>query len=128
MKTEVMLFVKDVEASSRWYRQLLGAHSGHGGSEYEMIVDDDKNLLFQLHRQDGDEHGIDLTDDATPRGAGVLCYVQVADLLAIHERARTMNAALVSEPAWIELAGHTEFIVRDPDGFALAIYTRGKRV
>ena len=37
MKSEVMFFVADVEKSSTWYQNLLGARSGHGGSEYEMI-------------------------------------------------------------------------------------------
>ena len=25
--------------SSRWYREVLGCASGHGGSEYERLVD-----------------------------------------------------------------------------------------
>ena len=32
------LFVDDVEASSRWYQALLGAQSGHGGPEFEMLT------------------------------------------------------------------------------------------
>ena len=50
MKTEVMLFVNDVQKSSLWYQNLLGAKSGHGGPEYEMILDQEDELLFQLHK------------------------------------------------------------------------------
>ncbi|MDP7143742.1 MAG: hypothetical protein QGI68_02105 [Pseudomonadales bacterium] len=125
MRTEVMLFVQDVESSSKWYQQLLEAKSGHGGSEYEMIVDDEGSLLFQLHHLDGDEHNVNVTA-STSRGDGVLTYVHVDDVNRIHERAKTMNANVLTNPNYIELAGHTEFIIRDPDGYSLAIYSNGK--
>lgn len=125
MKTEIMLFVDDVEKSSAWYQQLLGAKSGHGGPEYEMIIDEEGELLFQLHKLDGDEHGVDLSRDDSPRGEGVLVYVNVADMQAIYRRAQSMKANVLRAPTFIELAGHTEFVVKDPDGYSLAIYTRG---
>jgi len=124
VKTEIMLFVKDVHSSSTWYQNLLGATSAHGGPEYEMLTDSEGELLFQLHKLDGDEHGVNLSDDSTIRGAGVLCYVRVDDVHDVHARALTMKADVKSEPIFIELARHTEFIVRDPDGYSLAIYTR----
>ncbi len=125
MRSEVMLFVRDVAKSSSFLQQLLGAKSGHGGEEYEMIVDEEGTLLFQLHRLDGDEHGVELTD-STPRGAGVLVYVNVDDVRAVYRRAREMKADIVTAPGYNPLAYHTEFVVRDPDGYGLAVYTRGK--
>lgn len=128
MKTEVMLFVRDVPASSRFYQELLGARSGHGGSEYEMIVDGDRNLLLQLHHLDADEHpGVSPAHDDR-RGVGVLVYIQVDDPLAVYGQALSMNEAeVVSEPRYVELAGHTEFIMRDRDGYNLAICAAGDR-
>lgn len=128
MKTEVMLFVEDVEKTSAWYQDLLGARSGHGGSEYEMIIDEEGELLFQLHKLDGDEHGIDLSGDDSPRGAGILVYVSVDDVQGVYRRAQSMGANMLGAPAFIELAGHTEFVVKDPNGYSLAIYTRGNHV
>jgi catechol 2,3-dioxygenase-like lactoylglutathione lyase family enzyme len=125
MKVDVMLFVRDVEASSRWYQELLGAKSGHGGAEYEMIVDHDDTLLFQLHQLEGEEHSADSLADEDKRGAGVHMYVLVDDLSGVHRQAASMGADLRSEPQYIELARHTEFIVRDPDGYSLAIYSAG---
>ena len=58
------LFVDDVEASSRWYQALLGAQSGHGGPEFEMLTLDGA-LILQLHHASADEHG----DDRLPAGA-----------------------------------------------------------
>lgn len=125
MKTEAMLFVTDVEGSSAWYQSLLGARSGHGGAEYEMIVDDEGELLFQFHRLDGEEHGVSLADAEVPRGAGVLLYVNVPDVIATYRKAREMGAVIEAEPSFQRLAGHTEFVLRDPDGYLLAPYTRG---
>jgi catechol 2,3-dioxygenase-like lactoylglutathione lyase family enzyme len=126
LKTEVMLFVQDVEASSAWYQRILGARSAHGGSEYEMLTDESGELLFQLHKLDGDEHGVNLSDDSSPRGAGVLCYVNVEDVRQVYRNALDMDANVADEPSYIELAGHTEFVIQDPDGYSLAIYSRGK--
>ena len=125
MKTEVMLFVRDVEASSAWYQELLGARSAHGGSEYEMLTDEAGELLFQLHKLEGDEHGVNLNDDSSPRGAGILCYVNVENVSQVYKKALDMGANVQGEPTFIKLAGHTEFIVKDPDGYSLAIYSRG---
>ena len=121
-----MFFVRDVAASSQWYQNLIGAKSGHGGDEYEMMVNDEGAVLFEFHPIGGDEHGDMDIDDQIPRGAGILVYVEVEDVRAIFAKALEMNAEVQSEPVYIELAYHTEFVVKDPDGYRLAIYTRGK--
>jgi hypothetical protein len=35
-----MVAVRDVDASRRFYLRVLGAESGHGGNEYEQVVND----------------------------------------------------------------------------------------
>ncbi len=40
MKCTPMIVVRDVPASSRWYQQLLGLESAHGGDEFEMLMGD----------------------------------------------------------------------------------------
>jgi len=60
-----MLFVDDVEAASRWFPSLLGAKSAHGGRDCEMLDDAQGELLLQLHRADGREHG----DASGPKGS-----------------------------------------------------------
>lgn len=124
MKAEVMLFVRDVEISSAWYQQLLDARSGHGGSEFEMILSQQNELLLQLHKLEGDEHGIDMSDQSVPRGAGILIYFQVEDVNHTFEVAKSMDAHIETEPTFIKLARHTECIIQDPDGYSLAVYSR----
>ena len=126
MALEPMLFVDDVEATSRWFQSLLGLKSAHGGKEYEMLMDDAKQLVLQLHHADAEEHGGERLPAGSVRGAGVLLYFKVEDVRAAHARAKAMKAMVEGEPLFIKLAGHTEFVVRSPDGYALALYQRGE--
>ena len=91
-----------------------------------MIVDESGALLLQLHHLEGDEHAVGAIDDGAERGAGVMLCVEVADVHAAHTRAVTMGADVRSEPEFIELAGHTEFVVRDPDGYSVAVLTSAR--
>jgi len=126
MAFDPMLFVDDVEATSRWFLSLLGLKSAHGGREYEMLMDDAGQLALQLHRADAEEHGGDRLPAGSARGAGVLLYFKVPDVRAVHAKARAMKATVEGDPAFIKLAGHTEFVVRTPDGYAIGVYQRGE--
>ena len=118
MRTDTMLFVADVEASSRWYQEFLGMQSGHGGAEFEMLMDDDTPLL-QLHRLSADhDHGV-RTDGAL--GNGVVVFVHVEDVDAAHARAVELGIDVVEAPHENELAGMRECTVRDPDGYTLTL-------
>jgi predicted enzyme related to lactoylglutathione lyase len=54
-RSQTMLMVRDVEASSRWYQQLLGLTSDHGGAEYERLLAD-RELVLQLHHEGTAHH------------------------------------------------------------------------
>jgi hypothetical protein len=56
----------------------------------------------------------------------VLLYFKTPDVRAAHARAVSMGASTEGPPTYIKLAGHTEFVVRTPDGYALALYQRGE--
>jgi predicted enzyme related to lactoylglutathione lyase len=121
-----MLFVDDVEASSRWYQELFGVTSAHGGPEFEMLAVGEHDIVLQLHKADAEEHGGPRLPAGAARGAGVLLYFQVADVDAVHAahaRAVAMGATVESGPTYIEAAHHTETLVLDPDGYAVAIHS-----
>ena len=118
MRTETMLFAEDVEATSRWYQEFLGVESGHGGAEYEMLMDG-KTLLLQLHQLDADhDHGVGTT---TPFGHGVIIYVHVDDVHAAYERAKELELDICAELTYNEQAYMHEFTVRDPNGYAIGV-------
>jgi catechol 2,3-dioxygenase-like lactoylglutathione lyase family enzyme len=121
-----MIFTDDVETTSRWYQALLGLKSAHGGPHYEMLMDEAGALALQLHHAGAEEHGGERLPAGSARGAGVLLYIRTEDVRATYAKAQGMGARSEGEPAFIDLAGHTEFVVRDPDGYAIAVYQHGR--
>lgn len=118
MRTDTMLFAKDVAATSQWYQDFLGMQSGHGGSEFEMLMDGD-TLLLELHEADADhDHGV-ATD--SPLGNGVLVFVHVDDPHAARTRAEELDIEVVSDLQYNPQARLTEFTVRDPNGYAICV-------
>lgn len=120
VRAQPMLVVSDVPASSRWYQQVLGAESGHGGAEYEQIVVDD-DVVLQLHTRDGDpEHG-PLATPEVPVGNGVAAWFEVDDLDAGSDRIAEARAH-VEWPLHVnDLAHHREIWLRDPDGYRVVL-------
>ncbi len=114
-----MLFVRDVRASGAWYRDLLGAATDHDRDDFDRIVDGDQ-VLMMLHRWDHAEHGMPARPTDAEAGLGVMVWVTVPDLDAVHARAGAMGAEIVSEPHRNPLAGWREFTLRDPDGYRIA--------
>lgn len=121
MQPQPLIAVRDVEASSRWYQRLLGCKSGHGGAQYEQLVDPEGALILQLHDWDAHEHP-HLGDPALePYGNGVLLWFQIADFDAAVERARALAAEILEEPHLNRNAGHRETWLRDPDGYVVVL-------
>jgi predicted enzyme related to lactoylglutathione lyase len=118
MRPQPLIAVSDVEASSRWYQQLLGCRSAHGGAEYERLVSD-AALILQLHGPIGDP-------DIKPYGNGVLLWFEVDDLDAAIARAEQMKAHVLmprhrNPPSGDGGPNHWEVWLRDPDGYAVVL-------
>ncbi len=120
MRVQPLITVRDVEASSRWYQELLGCESGHGGPEYEMLLKDGQ-LLLQLHHWNDHEHPNMGDPDAAPHGYGVLLWFETATFDAAVERARALGAHIIEEPRVNPSAKHRECWMRDPDGYTIVL-------
>lgn len=120
MQPHPMIAVKDVEASSAWYQNLLKCRSGHGGAEYEQLIGKTDELILQLHHWDVHEHP-HLGDPDQPKGNGVLLWFRVDDFDAAVSRAQTMNAEILDGPLVNPNAKHREIWIRDPDGFVVVL-------
>ena len=123
MKPQPLISVADVEASSRWYQDLLGCHSAHGGAEYERLLSDGV-LVLQLHRWDVEHHHGRLGDPSVQPGNGVLLWFEVEDFDAALARAEALNAEVViprhrNPPDGNGGPNHWELWVRDPDGYTV---------
>ncbi len=120
MKLAPLICVADVEISSRWYQQLLGCVSGHGGSHYERLNAPDGQLLLQLHRWDVDHHHGPIGDPALPHGNGLLLWFELPDFDAAAERALAMHVA-VTRPRHLSENGNWELWLRDLDGYGVVL-------
>jgi catechol 2,3-dioxygenase-like lactoylglutathione lyase family enzyme len=123
MELRPMLQVRDVAASSRWYQDVLGLSSGHGGDEFEMLFDGERFVL-QLHHLDAHEHGFSHAEPDAPRGLGVSLWFEASDRAAFEAlflRAQQAGAEVVEPPHWNPLAHHHEATLVDPDRYIVVI-------
>jgi catechol 2,3-dioxygenase-like lactoylglutathione lyase family enzyme len=126
MRSQPLLVVTDVEASSRWYQRLLGCRSDHGGAEYERLVHGDR-LVMQLHAFDVAHHHGALGDrDDKPYGNGVLLWFEVDDFDAAAARVAELKADVVlprhrNPPDGQGGPNHWELWLRDPDGYTVVL-------
>jgi predicted enzyme related to lactoylglutathione lyase len=124
---QTMIAVRDVEASSRWYQELLGLTSDHGGVEYERLLSDGV-LVLQLHQRDTTHHHGLIGDPDRSVGNGVLLWFgDVSDFEAVVARADQLGAAVVRSPHRNPPSGegngpsHREIWISDPDGYTVVV-------
>lgn len=118
-----LIAVRDVRASSRWYRQLLALDSlpehPHRDS-YDRLLSA-RQLILQLHAWDQHDHPNIVNANAAPPGHGVLIWFQVDDFDSVVERARALRAQIILEPHFNPSPNHREVWLRDPDGYVVVI-------
>lgn len=124
MRPQPLVCVKDVEASSRWYQQLLNCQSDHGGPNYERLNFAGK-LVMQLHRWEEEHHHGPIGDPLLPPGNGLLLWFEVDDFDAAVARAEALNADVIlprhRNPPGEGGPNHWEIWLRDPDGYKVVL-------
>ena len=125
MRPQPLIAVRDVEASSRWYRRLLGCQSDHGGAEYERLNSGGR-LVMQLHQWAVEHHHGPIGDPDQAHGNGVLLWFEVDDFDAAVARAEELEAEVVmarhrNPPDGDGGPNHWEIWLRDPDGYTVVL-------
>jgi catechol 2,3-dioxygenase-like lactoylglutathione lyase family enzyme len=120
IQSQPLIAVRDVAASSRWYQRVLGCKSGHGGHEYEQLLDG-ATMILQLHHWDAHEHAHMGDPAKRPYGNGVLLWFQVPDFAAAVERAGAIAAEVLEGPMTNPNANQREIWLRDPDGYVVVL-------
>jgi catechol 2,3-dioxygenase-like lactoylglutathione lyase family enzyme len=115
-----MIAVADVPQTSRWYQQMLGATSGHGGAEYEQLLVDGV-MVLQLHRLEVGHHHGAIGDPELPLGNGVAVWFEVDEFDAAVRRIQVGAAEIVTDVHLNPNAGHREIWIRDLDGYLVVL-------
>ncbi len=126
-RAQTLVGVRDVEASSRWYQQLLGLVSDHGGPDDERLLADGV-LVLQLHQREVEHHHGLVADPVGAVGNGVLLWFgDVADFDGVVTRAAELGAPVVRAPHRNPPSGqgngpsHREVWLKDPDGYTVVV-------
>ena len=123
VRSQPLIAVRDVRASSRWYQHLLGTSAlpehEHRDTYNGMLCDG--HLILQLHAWDEEHHPNLVNANAAPCGHGVLLWFEVDDFDAAVGRAGSLKAQVVEEPHVNPNAGHREIWLRDPNGYVVVV-------
>jgi catechol 2,3-dioxygenase-like lactoylglutathione lyase family enzyme len=126
MRPQPLICCGDVEASSRWYQQLLNCQSAHGGPHYERLMASGK-LVLQLHNwQTEHDHGRIGDPNDQPPGNGVLLWFEIDDIDAAIARVAAMRVEVIlprhrNPPDGNGGPNHWEIWLRDPDGYKVVL-------
>jgi hypothetical protein len=123
VRVEPLIAVRDVRASSCWYRELLGADSlpEHGHRDVYDRVQCGGQLVLQLHAWDKEDHpNLTNRDEARP-GHGVLLWFEVSNFDVVVSKAQALHAQVILEPHVNPAPRHREIWLRDPDGYVVVI-------
>jgi extradiol dioxygenase family protein len=123
VKSQPLIAVHDVRASSRWYCALLDAEAlpeHEHRNNYDRVLCGGE-LVLQLHAWDIEDHPNLVDPEAGPHGHGTLIWFEVKAFDDVVCRARQMGADCVLEPFVNPAPAHREMWLRDPDGYVVVI-------
>jgi catechol 2,3-dioxygenase-like lactoylglutathione lyase family enzyme len=119
-RLETIIAVKDVAKSSKWYQDLLGLKSKHGGDTFEMLANEKGEVILCLHHWGEHDHPT-MKDPQITVGNGLILFFRVSDLNKVWNEAVRLDFALEQSPHLNENSGQQQFILRDLDNYYLII-------
>lgn len=119
VRTETIIAVKNVQRSSKFYQDLLGCKSEHGGDTFD-ILKSDKTVVLCLHKWGEHEHPTMLNSEKEA-GNGLILFFRVDNLDHILKNAKQLNANIEKDIHYNENSLKNQFILRDLDNYYLII-------
>lgn len=119
-RLETIIAVKEISKSSKWYQDLLGLKSSHGGDTFEMLADKNGKVILCLHHWGAHDHPT-LTNPNITVGNGLVLYFRVSDFNEVWSNAVRLQLVIEQEPHLNENSGQKQFTLRDLDDYYLII-------
>lgn len=120
IKIDPVISVKDVEASSKWYRQVFGLRRTHGGNDFAVLVSEDDEILLCLHKWGEHHHPTMMNPDSTT-GNGLILYFRTENINTIRQNVEETNGSIEEDIHLNPNSLKKEFSLRDPDGYYLTV-------
>ena len=120
MKVDPIIAVKNVEKSSKWYQSVFDCRSMHGGSEFDILVAKNNEVLLCLHKWGEHDHPTMQTSNMTAAN-GLILYFRTENIEQIRENLKNMNYDVEEEIQLSSNSHRKEFSLRDPDGYYITI-------
>jgi len=120
IKNDLIIAVKDVEASSKWYQSLLGCKSIHGGNTFDVMVDENESVILCLHKWGEHDHPT-MTNADIPSDNGLIIYLRTDKLETIRNNADHVECKIEVELMKNPNSGMKEFALRDLDGYYIIV-------
>jgi uncharacterized glyoxalase superfamily protein PhnB len=111
-----IIAVRDVEASSEWYQQVFGCKSMHGGSEFDVLVTQNEEVMICLHKWGAHGHPTMITP-GTNSGNGLILYFRTENMKGIRQNLEKIGSLVDQDIQLNPNSGQMEFSFRDPDGY-----------
>jgi len=123
VRAQPLIAVRDVRASSRWYRELLGFDSlpDHSHRDFYDRMQLKGQILLQLHAWDAEDHPNLTNPTKAPPGHGVLLWFEVENFDVAVANARALGAEFILQPHVNPNPRHREMWLRDPDGYVVVV-------
>lgn len=119
-KIDLIIAVKDVTESSKWYQSVFGCKRTHGGHEFAVLMDENDEVVICLHKWGSHEHPT-MTDPNLIPGNGLILYFKTDNLNSIRQTIEKMGYPVAEEMHLNQNSKKMEFSIRDPDGYFLTI-------
>ena len=119
-KIDPIIAVRDVEKSSHWYQSVFGWRSKHGGSDFDILVTQDDQVVLCLHRWGEHEHPTMQNPEITP-GNGLILYIRTEDIHSLRDHLVRSRISIAEDIHLNTNSRRKEFSLRDPDGYYLTI-------
>lgn len=119
-KLDPIIAVKDIEASSQWYRSVFNWRSLHGGDHFDTLVAENDEIVLCLHPWEQHEHPTMMNPGITP-GNGLILYFRTENMRIIRQNAEKLGCVIEEDIHLNPNSTKMEFSLRDPDGYYVTV-------
>lgn len=120
IKTEAIIAVKDVAASSKWYQSIFECKKAHGGNEFGVLVNEKDEILICLHKWGAHCHPTMKNPNIKP-GNGLILYFRCENMKMIRQNVEKAGCPIEEDIHLNTNSTKLEFSLLDPDGYYLII-------